>query len=87
MEVEKDNYESMTLIIHAVLSVSHYKNTKCFGMSAVTDRILMTWLFFFFNCVPLFLRSWVLNSIRCYKKQTQSLFSMAAGKVKLLSGV
>lgn len=46
VEVEKDNYESMTLIIHAVLSVSHYKNTKCFGMSAVTDRILMTWLFF-----------------------------------------
>lgn len=54
MEVEKDNYESMTLIIHTVLSVSHYKNTKCFGMSAVTDRILMTWLFFFLTVCPYF---------------------------------
>lgn len=41
IKVEKDYYECPAVIIHAVLSAWHYKNTKCLGMSAVPDQLLM----------------------------------------------
>lgn len=87
MEVQKDDYSCLTVIIYAVLSAWHYKNTKGLGMPAVTDHLLMTWYYL----LPVILQISIFKVVDTEKHQmlywqTQSLFSVAEGKVQLLSG-
>lgn len=86
---KKDYYECLTVIIHAVLSAWHYKNTKCLGVSAVTDQFLMTWYFLppVILWIPISKVAEVEKASDASTQQTPPLFSEAGGRVQLLNGV